>query len=275
MSIDQSLSETVFVLQRQDLAPETREIVDEAARLLNEGREGEAQALIEKAEALITIRQAGCPKSVNRTSTAQARALPTVQELVAPLAARLTDGLTQVLTSVLEDLHRFAGDQVQVVAESLQGHIDHMDATLHRVAGAGERLDQLSAQQQAGIQALEQGHRELGGAVRALQQSGCEQNDSIAHVARTTEDLSNHCLQNMEAVGSRIAGLEQRVSLLDRVSQEFPAQLEPLVARIDRHTESLRRLEQRHSQRVSTLNQVLDSLARLKEPEPSEMAAVA
>jgi septal ring factor EnvC (AmiA/AmiB activator) len=78
-------------------------------------------------------------------------------------------------------------------------------------------------------------------------------------------------VHHVEAVASRFAGLEERVSALDRFAQEMPGHLEAMVARLDSHTETLRNLEQRQIRRVSTLNQVLDSLARLKEPESPEM----
>ncbi|HLK49049.1 MAG TPA: hypothetical protein VKT49_12990 [Bryobacteraceae bacterium] len=268
MLIDQSLSEAVIALQRQDLAPETRDVVDEAARLLADGRDGEARALVEKAEALIAVRTSAREGKVNGVSTADGSSPVALRELMAPLAARLAAGLTEVLTGVLEDLHRVAGDQIQSVATSLQQHMGDIETVLRGVAAAGERLEESSARQQ-------QAQGELSGAVQALQQSDREQNDSIARVAAAAEGLSNHVADRVDAVESRLGLVEDRVSLLDRFCQEVPPQLEAIVARLDGHTDSLRHLEHRHAQRVSTLNQVLDSLARLKEPEASEIAAVA
>ena len=195
MLTDQSPFEAVIALQRLDLASDTRAIVDEAASLLNDGREGEARALLEKAEALVALRD-----SANRTPEGEGAAVnetsrPALQGIIAPLAAKLASGFTSVLTSVLEDIHVYAGDQIQVVAKSLQDHIENMQTALRNVAGVGERLEQLANEQHDGI-----------------------------------------------------------------------------CARLDGHTEALRALEVRQTQRVSTLNQVLETLSKLKEPESSEVA---
>ena len=258
MLSDQSLSEAVISLQRHDLAPEAREAVDEAARLLGEGREGEARALVGKAEALMALGGSGGRG-------------PVVEALIAPLAAKLATGFTGVLTSVLEEIHHYTGDQIQAVAQSLQDHIEHMQTALRDVAGLGERLEQLANEQQAGLQSVQQGQEELWAAVRALQEARREQNDSIARVCSATEELSNHLVNHVDAVASRFAAMDERITALDRFAQEMPAQMETLVARLDGQTDTLRILEQRQTQRVSTLNQVLDSLARLREPEAAEV----
>ena len=273
MLSDQTLSEAVFTLQRHDLAPEVREVVDEAARLLGEGREGEARALVEKAEALIALGNGSGVTSgkTNGAVAGNASSGPVLESLIAPLAAKLATGFTGVLTSVLEEIHHYTGDQIQAVAKSLQDHIEHMQGALRDVAGLGERLEQLANEQHAGLQSVQQGQDELWTAVRALQAAGSEQNDSIAHVCAVTQELSNHLVNHVDAVASRFAAMEDRIAALDRFAQEMPAQMETIVARLDGQTETLRMLEQRQTQRVSTLNQVLDSLARLREPEAAEV----
>src|SRR5690349_12246366 len=56
MTADQLLQEAIIELQKRDLTPETRHVVDEAARLLLDGRDIEARALIEKAQAITVPR---------------------------------------------------------------------------------------------------------------------------------------------------------------------------------------------------------------------------
>lgn len=272
MLSDQNLSEAVITLQRHDLAPEAREVVDEAARLLTEGREGEARALVEKAEALMA-RSSGSDVTAGRLNgVANGNGKgPVLETLIAPLAAKLATGFTGVLTSVLEEIHHYTGDQIQAVAKSLQHHIEHMQSAIHDVAGLGERLEQLANEQHAGLHSVQQGQQELWTAVRELQASGREQNDSIARVSSVAEELTNRMANQLEAVTSRFAMVEERITGIERFAQNVQPQLETIVARLDGQTETLRMLEQQQMQRVSTLNQVLDSLGRLREPETNDV----
>lgn len=272
MLSDQNLSEAVITLQRHDLAPEAREVVDEAARLLTEGREGEARALVEKAEALMA-RSSGSDVTAGRLNgVANGNGKgPVLETLIAPLAAKLATGFTGVLTSVLEEIHHYTGDQIQAVAKSLQDHIEHMQSAIHDVAGLGERLEQLANEQHAGLHSVQQGQQELWTAVRELQASGREQNDSIARVSSVAEELTNRMANQLEAVTSRFAMVEERITGIERFAQNVQPQLETIVARLDGQTETLRMLEQQQMQRVSTLNQVLDSLGRLREPETNDV----
>ena len=275
MTTDQSLADAVIIMQRRDLVPETRQVVDEAARLLGEGREMEARALLEKAEALVAQENIwnqdsensyGIPKSNGASGLA-------AQGLIAPLAAKLAAGFTSVLTHVLEDVHRYTGDQVQSVANALQQHLHHMESELRRAAGIGERLEQLVNEHQTGLQLVRQGQEELWNAVRALQHAGQEQHASVARVSSVAEELTHQVASYADAVTCRFVALEERVSVIDRITQEIPSQLADVVARLDRNTETLQVLEQRQMQRVSTLNQVLDTLAKLKENDTPELAA--
>ncbi len=273
MLSDQNLSEAVFTLQRHDLAPEVREVVEEAGRLLGDGREGEARALVEKAEALIAMARGSDTTAgkVNGAVTGNGNRAPMVEALIAPLAAKLATGFTGVLTSVLEEIHHYTGDQIQAVAKSLQDHIAQMQTALRDFAGVGERLEQLANEQHAGLLSLRQGQDDLWTAVRALQAADGEQNDSIARVSSTTEELSNHLVIHVDGVASRFAAMEERLTALDQFAQDIQPQLDTIAARLDGQTETLLHLEQRQVQRVATLNQVLDSLARLREPEPAEV----
>jgi len=115
--------------------------------------------------------------------------------------------------------------------------------------------------------------RSLGHLGQMLDQaaSGQYEVDVLPSEKAATDELSNHVVNHVDVVASRFTAMEERVTGLDRFAQEIPAQIEGIVARLDGQTETLRHLEQRQTQRVSTLNQVLDSLARLKEPEPAEL----
>lgn len=280
MMTEQNLAEAIIAMQRRELMPATRQVVDEAARLLGEGREMEARALVEKAEALAaqangtngtssTNGTVMISKGTGRVKVSQGWA---PQGIVAPLAAKLAAGFTEVLTNVLDDVHRYTGDQVQAVANALDEHIQNMETALRHAAGVGERLEQLATEHEANLRVVQQGQEELWGAVRALQHADQEQVASITRVCAATEEITHELARHVDAVAARFDHVDQRLSLLDRLMQEVPSQFSGVMSRLDRHTEALRVLEQRQTQRVSTLNQVLESLARLKEEEPAELA---
>jgi hypothetical protein len=275
---DQSLSEAVIALQRQDLAHEAREVVEEAARLLGEGRDGEARALLEKAEALAATNHGDAqehageaPRNGNGTHKVNGSAGPAIQAIVEPLAARLAAGFTAVLTSVLEDIHRYTGEQIHFVVESLEEHIQHTEESLRAVTGLDERVEQLANEHQVAAQFAEQSHSMLWNAIHGAEESGRQQAELISRVTAAMEELSHHVADQVEDTAARFVDLEQRVSQLDQFAQDTPPQLVSLIERLDGHSEALRVLEERQTQRVSTLNQVLDSLARLRETEEPEM----
>lgn len=202
------LSEAVIVLQRQELAPETRDVVEEAARLLGEGRDGEARALLEKAEALAAMGNPIEEEGSTIPESSQAGEEPSLRESVAPLAARLAESLTGVLTGVLEEIHRYAGDRIHTVAQSLEERIEELDAALCDVVAVGERLEQRANDQH-------QGQEDLWISVRGLQNAGQQQVESLSRVSAATEELSHHLANEVEAVASRFVSVEDRVGVLE------------------------------------------------------------
>ncbi len=236
-----SLPDTVIALQRLDLLPETREVVEEAARLLQDGREMEARALVEKAEALAA--QAFGKANGNGNGHGKGKSHDSGESrwagaMIGPIAEKLASGFTAVLTSVLEDIYQHTGDQVQVVACVLEERIHGIEEAVQKTNTFEERLEQVAAEQQA----LRQAHEETSGAVDLWHQAGLE---------------------------SRLAAVEERVTGIDQIVRDLQPQVSTVMTRLDRQTDVLRSLEQRHAQRVSALNHVLDNLSRLREEEPA------
>jgi len=257
---EKSLSEAVILLQRQELAPETREIVEEAARLLAEERESEARALIEKAEALAALHHSAKAAAEEAPRQVEATAAPSLQAIVSPIAARLTEGFTSLLTGVLEDIHSYAGSQIQAAGQHFQQHIDELDAAICDLVVVGERLQEQAGEHQTRL--------------AALQESDQEQTEAIHSVIRVADELSSNLVEQVEASASRFLSVEERVGVLEQFAQEMPNQISAFAARLDGQNETLRLLQQRQANRVSTLNDVLDSLSRLREPETPELAAM-
>ena len=235
MMTEVSLPDMVVALQRMDLPSDARRAVDEAARILPEGREMEARALVEKAEALVGQNRLPARKVNGNGAVAAA---PT-NAVVVPIAEKIAAGFTAVLTTALEDVHRNTGEQIQVVARLLEDRIRGLDTTIGRTSARLDvRLEQIASEQRD----LRQAQTSTASALNSLQQAGLD---------------------------TRVKGLEERVTSLDQMVRDLQPQIGGALEKLDRHTESLRALERRHAQRVSTLNDVLDNLAKLREPEPT------
>ncbi len=242
--------------------------------MLAEGREGEARALLEKADALADQQDIG-----TRTIAANRSTLPTPEAVIAPLAARLSEGFTSLLTSVLKDLQQYTAGQVQAATEGLEDHIDELDAALDDVVSVAERLDQRANEQQTSLRemgetqgAMHDAQGQMWEAIQSLQMSSHEQRESLSGLASAKEELARHVAGQADAAAARFTMLEGRVELLDRVLEQMPGRLSDIFARLDNQSDALRLLESRHARRVSTLNQVLESLVRLKEPESEDRA---
>ncbi len=230
---DVSLADAVAALQRMNLTFEMRQVVEEANHLLHEGKEIEARALVEKAEALWIQRShevAG--KNPNPAASANSK--------IAPIAEKLAAGITAVLTSVLEDLQRYTGDQMREVAAVLEARVHGVEAALCEVPRLGQRVELLATGYEGRILALEHTREQTAGALRRFEEGGYDQ---------------------------RLRSVEERLGVLDGLTGELQSQLAHTLSRLDQQTDTLRSLEHRQAQRVSTLNQVIDTIARLREQE--------
>lgn len=277
MLSEQDLSESVIALQRRNLAEGTRQVVDEAARLLAEGREGEARALLEKADALASQEDPG-----HRTITTNGRSVPDSEAIIAPLAAKLAEGFTGLLTGVVRELHQYSASQIHASREALVDHIEELDAALDDVVSVAERLDQRANEQQTNLRevqdtqsAMHGAQGEMWEAIQSLQLAAHELQESISGLTTAKDEIARQVSTQADSAASRFTSLEERMTLLDQFVEQMPGQYSDILARLDQHTEALRLLENRHARRVSTLNQVLDSLGRLKEPESPDRALAA
>jgi len=119
MTAEQILQEAIINLQKRDLCAETRRLVDEAAQLLADGRDLEARALVEKAQAI----SPEAPPKLNGATVMQT------------VLQRLSNRLAQEIANAL-------GDAVEELSASLTGKIEAVSA---RVSSQEERIEALSA----------------------------------------------------------------------------------------------------------------------------------
>src|SRR5262245_16023449 len=106
---DQSLEDRIYQLLKLSADAGMRHVLEEATLLCSTGRHMEAGALVEKAEAMISLasHQAG-PKEVPPSAGRQAASETATAErpLAARLAADIANGLSNVLVRAIQDLEQ-------------------------------------------------------------------------------------------------------------------------------------------------------------------------
>ena len=215
MTAEQVLQEAIIDLQRQDLGGDTRRLVEEAAQLLADGRDMEARALVEKAQA-ITSRAYTRAGAGSKADLAEFSAIERI-------AARMTHSVVNAFIEALSELQRDSAGQMKLMASALEERIN-------------ERIEQEAKSRAASIVTLEESDR---------------------------------------AVSARVAAHEEQLSVLSRVVENLSPKVHSAMEQIDQHTALLRAIQERHAHRAAALNEVLDTIARLREPKAMANEAAA
>ena len=208
MTAEQVLQEAIIDLQRQDLGGDMRRLVEEAAQLLADGRDIEARALVEKAQAITSRTYA--------RSGAGPRVDPQELTAIERVAARLTHSVVNAFIEALSELQRDSAGQMKVMASALEERIN-------------ERIEREAKSRAASIVTLEETDR---------------------------------------AVSARVAAHEEQLAVLSRVVENLSPKVHSAIEQIDQHTALLQSIQERHAHRAAALNEVLDTIARLREPKP-------
>jgi hypothetical protein len=202
---DPSLPEAIVVLQRQELPRETRRLVEEAAQLLGEGRDIEARALVEKAQALVSL---GAPAQAN--GSPKPNGAKAAEETGFPaLAARLMAPVTAALANALVEAQRYSAEQAHALSKGVEERVAQLsgdvsglqqsDATLTsglealagRVTAHDERLaaaDRLDTGFTASLATLNERVDQQTAALRGLQERHARRaavlNDVLGNIAK-------------------------------------------------------------------------------------------
>ncbi len=193
------------MLQRQELPRETRRLVEEAAQLLGEGRDIEARALVEKAQALVSL---GAPAQAN--GSPKPNGAKAAEETGFPaLAARLMAPVTAALANALVEAQRYSAEQAHALSKGVEERVAQLsgdvsglqqsDATLTsglealagRVTAHDERLaaaDRLDTGFTASLATLNERVDQQTAALRGLQERHARRaavlNDVLGNIAK-------------------------------------------------------------------------------------------
>jgi len=216
-------------------------VVDEAAQLVSEGRQIEAAALIEKAEAM---------------SVPNGR--PEEKAVVHRVTEKLAGNLAGVLSSAFQELEDHLMDEGRKLNTSLQQQLEKLQTTVESLGELKTRFDQLtervSKQETAGTTAREQ-HGQLAAEVGLLRQAETRQGSEIVAIRQRADEMS-----------SEIHRHDEELESLKSAFSESRDKISAMIERIDRQAEVLRFLHDAETKRATALEQALEAFAQLKTP---------
>lgn len=257
MTTDQVLQEEIIELQKRDLTLQTRHLVDEAAQLLAQGRDIEARALVEKAQA-ITGRTAETDSTPSCNGVAAPAPPPAESRISSRISSRLALEVSASLTQAIEELqHYFHGEMSEVVA-SLESRLSEAGVEL---CAMRQKLDRMEQEQAARSAAGQEQWDRLSASITSLEETDRAHWDE-------SQQLSRNVSGALETISSRVIAHEERLAALDRVIEDLSPKVHSAAEQIGRHTDLLRSMHERQSQRAAALNEVLDNIAKLRESRP-------
>jgi chromosome segregation ATPase len=260
MTADQLLQEAIINLQKQGLCAEARHSVDEAAQLLADGRDIEARALVEKAQAITVADVHSKTNRVTKVSGPMAgeRMEPTI---ISRISGVLAQGITNALTEVIEELHLNFGAQMKDVVSSLEDRLTDITSQLKALSHLHERVERIAEEETARASAAQERWDRLSATITSFQEAD--------HARRVVaEQFSRDVSGELETISSRVTAQEERIEALNRLVQDLSPKVISGAEQIDRHTDLLRSMQEHQSQRVAALNEVLDAMTKLREPKP-------
>jgi hypothetical protein len=264
MTAEKLLQESIIVLQKHDLNAETRRLADEAAQLLADGRDIEARALVEKAQAL---NAPGLQPKANGVSKGNSPISEGVQEtLISRITNRLTLGIANAVAEAIEELHRSLCTQMRDATQSLEDRLGEIASQWMPLFQ--QRVEKLEQERNIAASEAQERWARVSECIGALQEA------DAAH--RLEAEQRNRTLSGeLEQISARVTEHDERVEALKHLVGDLSSKVTCAAQQIDRHTDLLRSMQERQAQRAAALNSVLDGIAKLREPRshPEETEA--
>jgi len=312
---DRNLEEAIYQLQKLNTENGVKKLVDEAAQLLANGRQIEAGALMEKAEAMIAAKSGKPIFALNHHSSTPVsnQEKPKVEErgkvdeqAMANMAGKLADGLSKILMGAFQELERHIVDESRKISTSIEEQLGRLQATVQSFTQLQAKFEQLtetvSEQRSTGTSivqkyekistsfaALEEvstRHEKEIGAIRV--ESAAVRTEATALRAETgalrgettalrneAKDFSTVITHQMDGLAARIGLHQEELGGLKTTVSDISRKVSGFIERIDRQGEVLRSLNDTQLRRAAALDEVLGVLTRLKAPAEQLVAAAA
>lgn len=268
---DHSLEERIYNLQKSNLSPNARQILEEAAQLLGDGRHIEASALVDKAEAVTSSPSAGESGRTGAPIGYGDREAAKVRPLVARLVSDIGAGLTKVLVGAIEDLEHHIMGETRSLTSAFSQRLDKIQATIECFQPIAERLDMLV---QAGA-AVEEKYERLAAATVSLKEADSRHEAEIGALRNQIQGLSASSRNRMDEICQRVDQQERLISTANLITAELTAKIAAAAERLERQASAIRVVHQAHQQRATALDQVAEVLGRMRPTEEISQAVAA
>jgi chromosome segregation ATPase len=183
------------------------------------------------------------------------------------VAAQLADSLVRALVVALRDLQRQKASEFSALSESVHQQQQKLDATIELLTDVKNRIEVLTEAVSEEKSAAQQKWEQLDTVMAALHEADARQEAAVSELRQETHELSVSVATSLDAVSDKLERHQQDITSVQSAFSELSATLAGLTARMDRQAEAIRTLGEEQLQRKKALEQLVESLLRLKTPD--------
>ncbi len=283
---DRNLEEAIFELQRLNTENGVKRLAEEAAQLFAEGRQIEASAVMEKAEAMLAVRSGPAlphgpsshvirPRQEERTKVDE--------QTMAKMAAKLADGLSSILTGAFDELERHILGESRKISTSFEQQLDRLQATVGALEQLQAKFKDLSdavSEVRSTASASSQKQDQFSTSVAGLEATSARHDKEIGALRGETtalrteaKDYATVVAHQMDALSARIGLHQEDLTGLKSTLAEISRKMAGFGERVDRQSDVIRSITDSQAKRAVAFDELLAVLTRLKEPAETAIAA--
>jgi outer membrane murein-binding lipoprotein Lpp len=283
---DRNLEEAIFELQRLNTENGVKRLAEEAAQLFAEGRQIEASAVMEKAEAMLAVRSG--PASSHGPSShvirpRQEERTKVDEQTMAKMAAKLADGLSSILTGAFDELERHILGESRKISTSFEQQLDRLQATVGTLEQLQAKFKDLSdavSEVRSTASASSQKQDQFSTSVAGLEATSARHDKEIGALRGETtalrteaKDYATVVAHQMDALSARIGLHQEDLTGLKSTLAEISRKMAGFGERVDRQSDVIRSITDSQAKRAIAFDELLAVLTRLKEPAETAIAA--
>ena len=283
---DRNLEEAIFELQRLNTENGVKRLAEEAAQLFAEGRQIEASAVMEKAEAMLAVRSG--PASSHGPSSyvirpRQEERTKVDEQTMAKMAAKLADGLSSILTGAFDELERHILGESRKISTSFEQQLDRLQATvgtLEQLQAKFKDLSDVVSEVRSTASASSQKQDQFSTSVAGLEATSARHDKEIGALRGETtalrteaKDYATVVAHQMDALSARIGLHQEDLTGLKSTLAEISRKMAGFGERVDRQSDVIRSITDSQAKRAVAFDELLAVLTRLKEPAETAIAA--
>jgi uncharacterized phage infection (PIP) family protein YhgE len=283
---DRNLEEAIFELQRLNTENGVKRLAEEAAQLFAEGRQIEAGAVMEKAEAMLAIRSGKPPGPAvsSHVTHPKSEERPKADEQVmANMAAKLADGLSRILTGAFEELERHIIDESRKISTSFDQQLDRLQASVHSLEQLQAKFEHLSdtvSELRVSAAATSQKQDQFSTSMAAVEETSARHDKELGALRGETtalrteaKDYATVVAHQMDALSARLGLSQEDLTGLKSTVAEISRKVAGYGERMDRQGEVIRAITDSQAKRAVAFDELLSVLTRLKAPAETAIAA--